>query len=453
MTRPKIDRRRFIERSSIGFLGAGLAGNFIAPAGRADQQTTNQPGNPGHSPAVKSYRRLGRTGFRVSDLSSGAPSNENVLRHLLDSGVNFIDAGETYGNGAAEELIGKVIRDYDRSKLFINSKLYPQEETFPSKKEVIKRTEAALERLGTDYVDCMMIHSAEDSKIIKDQAFHDGMKTMKRQGKVRAVGVSCHGNNWAYDPKENLEQVLMTAVNDGRFDVILLAYNFVNAEMAGRVLQACRAADIGTVVMKSNPVYIYHMIDDGIRRRKEEGSEISEYMQNFYDKYKKMHAGAAEFFKRYGAATEEELSDAALKFILGDERAHTIIWDFKNFDSVTRILGLSGQKLDPTGEKALSAYRQSFGPLTCHIGCNECEKACPHHLPVNTIMRYNYYFMAKKEEKESMKKFAGLPGKKPSEVCTDCDAPCEQACPNGVQTRSLLAAAQHNLDWVTATTT
>ena len=166
MESSKLNRRKFIKRASITAMGAGMVstGTFAAGNSITDQE----------SAIIKEYRRFGRTGFQVSDFSSGNPSNEAVLRALLKSGVNLIDTGEAYMNGNSERLIGNVIQDFDRSKLFINTKLYTENE-FPSKEEVIKRTNECLERLKTDYVDCMQIHSAENSAILKDEAFHSGM--------------------------------------------------------------------------------------------------------------------------------------------------------------------------------------------------------------------------------------------------------------------------------------
>ena len=127
-------------------MGAGMvsAGTFAAGNSTTEQE----------SGIIKEYRKFGRTGFQVSDFSSGNPTNEAVLRALLKSGVNLIDTGEVYMNGNSERMIGNVIQDFDRSKLFINTKLYTEKE-FPSKEEVIKRTNECLERLKTDYIDCI----------------------------------------------------------------------------------------------------------------------------------------------------------------------------------------------------------------------------------------------------------------------------------------------------------
>ena len=399
------------------------------------------------SAIIKEYRRFGRTGFQVSDFSSGNPSNEAVLRALLKSGVNLIDTGEVYMNGNSERMIGNVIQDFDRSKLFINTKLYT-ENGFPSKEEVIKRANACLERLKTDYVDCMQIHSAENSAILKDEAFHSGMEQLKKEGKVRYLGVSCHGNNWAFNTDENLETILMAAVEDGRFDVILLAYNFVNADIAEKILDACEKKNIATIIMKSNPVQIYGLLESRLEKMAEEGKEVDKYTRAFYDKYKVMNEKALSFFAEYGITSEKELRNAASRYVLSNAKAHTTIWDFQNLDDVENILQLSGQKLSDRDELVLNGYHKHLGHTACRLGCNDCEAACPHHLPVNKILRYNYYFSVKKQEKRAMTKFARLNLQKPLDLCLDCEGYCEEACKYGVWTRQLLADAQHNLEMI-----
>jgi predicted aldo/keto reductase-like oxidoreductase len=437
MKKNQFNRRQFIRNSSLSALAAGL-GSGMAIASTNNQDETSEI-------KIKSYRKFGKTGFEVSDISSGNPSNESVLKGLLNSGVNLIDTGETYGNGNSERLIGKVLKDFDRSKIFINTKLYTEKQ-FPSKEEVMQRTYQSLERLETDYVDCMQIHSVENTTLLKDEAFHAAMEQMKKEGKVRHLGISCHGNSWAYDTEENLEKIMMTAIEDGRFDVLLLAYNFVNSDIGDRILNACAQKDIATMIMKSNPVFIYGLMEERVNKLTAEGKEVDEYTKAFYDKYKIMQESALDFFKTYGISDESMLMEAASKFVLSNPNAHTTLWDFKNFDDITKMLSLSGQKLEKQDKLVLEGYHKYLGNYTCRIGCNDCEAACPHHLPVNKILRYNYYFGAKKQEKRAMQKFARLESKKPSEVCINCEGYCEQSCNYGVSTRSLLAMAQNNLE-------
>ncbi len=427
-------RRNFLKKSVLGLAGTGMVVNH----GRINPKDEEKP-------VIKRYRTLGRTGFRVSDFGSGSPSSEGVLRALLDAGVNVIDTGEAYGNGNNEKLIARVLKDYDRSKIFINSKLLPEEGAFPSKEEVIKRTLASLERLETDYVDCMMIHSAESSKIMKDEAFHEGMKQMIKEGKVRSVGVSCHGNNHLVNPDESLDTILMAAVEDGRFDVIQLAYNFFNRDKAEKVLNACEQKNMGTQIIKSNPIQLFMMLDERINQTRAEGKEPNEYTLQFYEKFKAMTEEGKKFFADYGLETERELMDAAMKFVLCNDKAHTVLWAFNNFGDVEDMLSMSGEGSGQGELGMLETYNKAFGRLNCRIGCNDCEAACPNGVAVNYIMRYNYYYTRKGRQREAIEKFAALPGNKPAEACMDCPGYCESACRYGVSTRAVLAAAENNL--------
>lgn len=432
------NRRHFIRNLSLALMGTAAISRkaFSFSSRKMNEATLN-------STEIMQYKTLGRTGFKVSDIASGAPKNETVLRALIESGVNFIDTGHTYGNGNNERLIGKVIKDYDRKKLFINSKLYT-EDHFKSKEDVIKRTHEALERLQTDYLDCMMIHSAENSRIIKDEAFHSAMEQLKSEGKVRAVGVSCHGSAWYQLPEESLEKVLLTAADDGRFDVFLMTYNFINAQMAEKVFEACDKKNIGRAIMKSSPVMIYNILEKAVKRYEDEGKDPGDDYYAYLNRYKKRADKAKEFFKAYGAESDDELVNAAIVYVLSNPGAHTVCLDFNNLDDVERFLSLSGNKLEKTQANLLTDYQKHFGFLSCHIGCNECEKACPHNLPVNYILRYNYYYQTKKNEKEAMKLYSHLPGKK-AELCLNCPGYCEEACPKGVSARSLMAMAHQNL--------
>jgi len=86
--------------SRRGFLSASLAA--VSAAGlRARSAAAGQDAAQGAAPAkpalkIKDYRTLGRTGFKVSDISFGAGdlSNDNVLRAALEAGVNYIDTAE-----------------------------------------------------------------------------------------------------------------------------------------------------------------------------------------------------------------------------------------------------------------------------------------------------------------------------------------------------------------------
>ncbi len=397
-------------------------------------------------PAIKEFRMLGRTGFQVSDISSGSPRNETLLKALLNAGVNFIDTGEDYDNGNNERLIGKVLKEFDRKKIFINSKIYSEEKKFNGKEDVLNRVRKALERLETDYIDCLGIHEVTKSEHVKEENYHAAMVQLKAEGRVRFTGLSCHGSAHLADPEETIDKVLLTAVEDGRFDVIQMTYNFMNAPQAELVLDACAKNGIGTSIIKSNPVMIYEILDGYVKKMEEKGDTIPEYYTVFHDKYLKQNEYAKEYFKKYAAKNSEELTIAAQLFVLSNPKAHTTCIDFRNITDVENLLKLSGKKLESFQADLLDHYRDNFGYLNCRIGCNLCESACPYKVPVNTILRYNYYYQKKGDQKHAMGLYKSLKSAK-AEICESCPGYCQDACPYGVAAKGLLAVAHNNLNF------
>ena len=426
-----LNRRTFIKHTSLG----AMAGPLLLKPGEA-------AGEQGKHPMA--CKTLGRTGFEVTDIAAGYPSGESVLRAALKTGINYIDTAQQYGNGNHEKMVGKVIRDFDRKKLFITTKIYEAQQ-FKSKEDVVERARQALERLQTDYVDCLMLHSAENTRILKDEAFHSAMDQLKAEGRVKNVGVSCHGSAWYLPPEEDLETVLMAAADDGRFDVFLMTYNFVNRDKAERVLHTCADKRIGTIIMKSNPMITFKSVEEYIQRFEEEGQPVNDTLMAWHDRLLDKTTQAKEYFGQYGIVDDEQLVDAAIQFVISNPDAHSVCLPFKNIGELERWTQLSGKSLSGDQASLLEFYLQEFGDLNCHLGCRECAAACPHDVPVSTIMRYNYYFQNKGREKYAMERYGELQGNQ-ADICLNCPGYCEDACPHNVLVRPMLSMAHDNLN-------
>lgn len=428
----KQDRRQFIRDAGLAAIGAGILHNQTASAIQPDKQND--------TPGIKEYRRLGRTAAMVSDIGSGEPTSRAVLKAVLNSGVNFIETSESYYNGRNEVMIGDVIRDFDRSSLFIATKAYPVMKLFKSSNDVIERAEGSMKRLQTDYIDLYMVHQAQNIFRVKDDYFHKAADTLKKKGKIRFTGLSCHGPEWGPEASENLEDILMAAVEDGRFDVIFLPYNFLAPEIGDRILKACKENDIGTMIMKSNPILAY----ENYLAQLERGQAVSRTDQKYFDGLEDALQEAESFLKKNNMNDLEQIKDGAIQFILSNPDVSTICCRFKSFNDVKKYISLSGTTLSSRTAVALNNFKTSLGILNCRLGCNACEGVCPQNVPVNRIMRYNYYFHAHGMEKTAMQKYLALPGGKP-DACFNCEGFCEKACPYGVLTRPLLAMAHKNL--------
>jgi diketogulonate reductase-like aldo/keto reductase len=117
-------------------------------------------------------------------IEAGEPSTTvAALRRGLDLGMTHIDTAELYGSGAAEELVGEAIAGR-RDEVFLVSKVLPNH---ASRTGVIAACEASLARLGTDRLDCYLLHWRGAYPLQETIA---GFEELQRQGKIASWGVS-----------------------------------------------------------------------------------------------------------------------------------------------------------------------------------------------------------------------------------------------------------------------
>jgi predicted aldo/keto reductase-like oxidoreductase len=432
----EIGRRNFIKNAALGIAGAAVPARAAGArsSAQAAQPTENTP------PKIKEYRVLGRTGFEVSDLATGHIQDFGVFSAMLDAGVNCIDTGESYPG--AHKLIGRVLKGRDRKKFFLTSKMQPEGDI--TREGFLKRARKCLEELETDYFDCMMLHMPERVEVLKSEGFHAAMQELKAEGRVRFVGVSHHGSFWFRDPEESMDRVLLAAVDDGRFDVFLMAYNFLQMDRGERVIQAAKEKKVGITLMKTKPVGTYFLLKSRIEQLEKDGQEVDPLYREGLARYKDKVDRAEEFVKKYNLQNPEEIKEAALRFALSNPDIHTVCCSAKTYAEAEQFLRQSGSKLSEKDAATLARYREACGALYCRHACGLCEPECPRGVPVNTIMRYHHYFAAQGREKEAMLKYARIPGAR-AELCGSCPGLCEKACPYGVPIQGMLLLAHDQL--------
>lgn len=166
------------------------------------------------------YRRLGRSGLKVSEISLGAwvtfgnQVDEKLADELIhaayDQGVNFFDNADMYANGQAETLMGKAIRDLPREALVISSKVFWPTMPGPngrglSRKHVTESIHASLRRLQTDYVDLYFCHRFDPDTPVEEVVFT--MNDLIHQGKVLYWGTS------EWEPHQIMEAIGIARAN------------------------------------------------------------------------------------------------------------------------------------------------------------------------------------------------------------------------------------------------
>ena len=430
-----MDRRSFLKASTLGLAGVG--------ATLTTTPSFSAAGREAETPKIKGYRTLGRTGFKVSDIGIGTARVYPipVMNAVLDAGVNYIDTAEGYGRGTAEKNIGEAIKGRDRKSLFITTKIRMR--GVSSKEQVVKKVQQCLQRLQTDYVDCLMVQGPPTVKSLKDEHFHRGMVQLKQEGKVRFIGVANHGSRFQ-SQGETMEEVLVGAVEDGRFDVLLVVYNFLQKEAGEKVIEAAAKKGIAVTIMKSDPLGRYFETKERVEQMKKEGKAVDERMERYMARMEETAKKAEFFLRENNLKNPSDIKAAALKFVLGNPHVGTLNLAFRNFDDVQNLLKLSGSGMGQKDKALLTAYEKECGQLYCRHACGICESDCPHQVPVNTIMRYNHYFEAHGSEKFAMHKYAQLETPK-ADTCRNCPGFCEQSCPYGVPIQGLLNTAHLRL--------
>jgi len=152
------------------------------------------------------YRRLGRSGLKVSELSFGSwvtygnQMGANLARECMaaayDAGVNFFDNAEVYAKGDSERIMGDALRalGWRRESYVVSTKFFwglsdgPNEKSTLNRKYLLAAIDASLARLQMDYVDLVFCHRADPGTPIEETVW--AMSDMIAAGKARYWGTS-----------------------------------------------------------------------------------------------------------------------------------------------------------------------------------------------------------------------------------------------------------------------
>lgn len=131
-----------------------------------------------------SIEPVGLGTWKMGDDSNIHQEEIDAIQFAINQGANVIDTAEMYGDGASEELIGEAIQSYDREKLYIISKVHPEN---ASRDKVLTSIDNSLKRLRTDYIDLYLLHWKSQYPLEETiSAFEEA----KNLGKIKEWGVS-----------------------------------------------------------------------------------------------------------------------------------------------------------------------------------------------------------------------------------------------------------------------
>jgi len=204
-------------------------------------------------------RTLGRTGWPVSEIGygmwglagwTGSDDAESLasLERAVALGVTFFDTAWGYGEGHSERLLGRLVRAHPEKSLVVATKLPPKNFRWPSRRgyalvdcfppdHIREYAEKSLTNLGLPRIDLLQFHVWEDAWA-RDDRWQRAMDDLKREGIIRAVGVSV--NRW--EPGNGLE-----TIRTGQVDAVQVIYNIFDQAPEDELFPLCRERNVGVI--------------------------------------------------------------------------------------------------------------------------------------------------------------------------------------------------------------
>ena len=230
--------------------------------------------------------------------------SRTIIKHALESGINFFDTAIVYQQGSSEQFVGRALKDFaKRDEVFIATKFLPRspaevENNISGQKHVTESLNQSLKNLGADYVDLYIYHMWDYQTPIFE--ILEGLNDAVKAGKVRYIGIA---NCYAYQlAKAN---ALAEKNNFAKFISVQNHYNLLFREEEREMAAFCAEENIAMTP--------YSALASG-RLSKKPGETSKRLQEDSYAKFKydataeqdsKIIARVIELSEKYGVSMTE----------------------------------------------------------------------------------------------------------------------------------------------------
>jgi aryl-alcohol dehydrogenase-like predicted oxidoreductase len=205
------------------------------------------------------YRKLGRTGFEVSDIAhglwgmsgwSGSDDKESLaaIQMAVDQGCNFFDTAWAYGEGKSDGLLGEIMARNSSKRLYAASKIPPANDRWPalptykygdvfSPQHVFKYADLIRKKLRVDTIDLLQFHVWDDTWTTEPD-FRSTVEKLKGDGWIHYFGLSL--NRW--EPANGIK-----ALHTGLVDAVQVIYNIFDQAPEDELFPVCQELNIGVI--------------------------------------------------------------------------------------------------------------------------------------------------------------------------------------------------------------
>lgn len=398
MKKKSVSRRDFLKNSTIGMASLALIKSDGKPAFATIQSEEGDI----------IYRTLGKTGLKIPIVSMGVMNADNpaVMSAAYDSGITLFDTAWRYQNGRNEEMVGRVIKEKGiRDKITLATKVplalgnrssytlaelkdlkNKGEENIEKKlyDDYLATFDESLQRLQQKYVDILYVHSVKDPGTIELEFLLEAVTRLKKDGKVRYLGVSTHRRE---------VEIINKAREMKMWDVIMAPVNYktTRREEIKKALKNAAAEGMGVVAMKTQAIY---------------------------------------------DSSAKTNHTAALKYVVKNEYITTAIPGFTTFEHMEQDFSVA-RNLEYTEEEKnyLDSYWKNFeqSRSSVDLPCDQCEKCietCPRKTDIPDLMRTYRYAAGYSNFEHARITYDNIPEDRNLSQCTQCEC-CVAKCVNG----------------------
>jgi uncharacterized protein len=339
-------------------------------------------------------RTLGKTGQKVPILLLGGgsgfdPKFDPKIARALQHGVDYIDAARAYAGGTCETNAATTLERLKvLDKVWITSK--SEAHDGPGLERNVEESLAALRRKS---IDLYFLHGIENPAILSDKAVFASVDKLKKSGKIKYFGFSCHDGTVA--------ELLTKAAGISAIDAIMFRYNFrtYGDKALNQAMDAAHKANIGLIAMKT------------------QGAEAS-----FQDAWKK--------FEKTGKWTKHQ---AVLKAVWSDARITAAVSHMDSLEKLQQNIAaaVDNEKLGFSEWGAIERYARATRGDACD-GCGQiCSSAVGRPVNVATTLRCVMYHDVYGDADKAQRVFSALPESSKNLDGIDFTA-ANRACPHGV---------------------
>jgi aryl-alcohol dehydrogenase-like predicted oxidoreductase len=291
-------------------------------------------------------RTFGNTGLEVSAISLGCwifgvdwwghytdEDAQRLMKFSQDQGITFFDSGDAYGNGRAEELLGKYLKTVDRDKIEIGGKFGYDFYTDPgevgghrerkqdfSPKFLRFALEKSLQRLGTDVIDLYMAHNIKLPQY-RDDLFAE-LEKIKDEGKIKVWGVSL-------GPAIGWREEGIKAMMDHGAKAVQTVYNLFEQSPGREFCETARATGAGVLARVHDNSSI---LKDKVKIDTTIGPNDH---RKFRDQAWKIYGlKKLELIRHYAADHGMNMHQLACKWLLMDDALTSITGTFLNEEEI-----------------------------------------------------------------------------------------------------------------------